>query len=112
MRFYLEGYKILHPTLSITPYHHMSLHLPEFLGLMGPWRSWGMGPYETMNGMAQKIPTNDRFGEYMAWEYVETYSLDLRGFGAHDHEQIQHGFKTESAHIQSYATSRDIGYER
>lgn len=63
MQQYLEGFRILYPTHSITPYHHLSLHFPRFMRLLGPWDSWGAGPYETYNGMSQKIPTNQTFGE-------------------------------------------------
>lgn len=62
MQQYLEGFRILYPTHSITPYHHLSLHYPEFMRLIGPWDAWGAGPYETYNGMIQKIPTNSTFG--------------------------------------------------
>lgn len=60
---YLEGFKILYPTNSIIPYHHLALHLPRFLQLFGPWASWNTGPYETYNGMLQRILTNSHFGE-------------------------------------------------
>lgn len=63
MQQYLEGFRILYPTHSITPYHHLSLHFPTFMRLLGPWDSWGAGPYETYNGMSQRIPTNQTFGE-------------------------------------------------
>ncbi|KAG8903983.1 hypothetical protein FRB99_002432 [Tulasnella sp. 403] len=60
---YLKGFKLLYPTQTITPYMHLSLHLPDLMRLMGPWISWGTGPYEMFNGMAQKVPTNSRFGD-------------------------------------------------
>lgn len=62
MRTYLEGFKVLYPTHSIIPYHHLALHVPKFMRLLGPWPSWGTGPYEMFNGMAQKIRTNSIFG--------------------------------------------------
>lgn len=64
MRQYLEGFRLLYPTESFIPYHHLSLHFSEFLTLMGPWESHGAPPCETYNGMCQKINTNKTFGEF------------------------------------------------
>lgn len=61
---YLYGYMLLYPTHSIVPYHHLLLHLPDFLKALGPWDTWGMGPYEMFIGMAQKIRTNSQFGAH------------------------------------------------
>lgn len=61
---YLEGFKILYPTHSITPYHHISLHVPDFLKGIGPWMLSGSGPFEGYNEACQKIKTNSIFGEF------------------------------------------------
>jgi hypothetical protein len=44
------------------PNHHFSLHLYEFLELYGPVHSWWCFPYERINGMLQRIATNNLFG--------------------------------------------------
>lgn len=62
MRQYLEGFRLLYPTQSFLPYHHLSLHFSEFLQLLGPWEGHGAPPCETYNGMCQKINTNKTFG--------------------------------------------------
>lgn len=62
-RAYLEGFRDLYPTQTITPYQHVALgHFPHFLRMMGPWDNWNTGGPETWIGMSQKIPTNSRFG--------------------------------------------------
>lgn len=64
IRAYLEGFRDLYPTQTITPYQHTALgHFSDFMRLLGPWDNWNTGPPETYIGMSQKIPTNSRFGE-------------------------------------------------
>lgn len=60
---YLEATRQLFPDVTITPNHHLALHLPRCLELFGPPHSWWAFIFERMNGVLQRIRTNNRFGE-------------------------------------------------
>jgi hypothetical protein len=62
MRKYVGRLQQLHPTATHRPNHHMALHLPHFLRLFGPTRSWWTFPFERLVGILQRLPTNDKFG--------------------------------------------------
>ncbi|KAG9017600.1 hypothetical protein FRB90_000593 [Tulasnella sp. 427] len=62
MKEYLGELRNLFPTETLVQSHHLALHMPYFLNMLGPVPPWNaLGP-ERYNGMLQKIPTNNRFG--------------------------------------------------
>lgn len=60
---YLEGLRDLFPHSTIPPNFHLVVHLARCLGDFGPPHSWWAYPFERINGLLQKIPTNHRFSE-------------------------------------------------
>ncbi|EJD50001.1 hypothetical protein AURDEDRAFT_45885, partial [Auricularia subglabra TFB-10046 SS5] len=60
--YYLRNLQTLYPSVSITPNHHLSTHLPEFLLRFGPPHSWWAFPFERYNGILQRFTTNDIIG--------------------------------------------------
>jgi hypothetical protein len=64
LREFVKGLRILHPSTSIKPNHHLSFHIYEFLDLFGPLASWWCFPYERLIGRLQKMNTNNIHGKY------------------------------------------------
>lgn len=62
MESYLLGLRKLYPAVTITPNHHLSLHIPHLLRRFGPPRSWWAFPFERYNGVLQGFSTNSRLG--------------------------------------------------
>jgi hypothetical protein len=62
MTEYIKQLTILHPHINCRPNHHMSLHLPHFLRLFGPVRSWWCFPFERLIGQIQRLLSNHKFG--------------------------------------------------
>ncbi|KAG8891323.1 hypothetical protein FRB99_003669 [Tulasnella sp. 403] len=60
---YLHGIQSLFADASIVPNHHIALHVVECLKNFGPPHLWWAFPYERLNGLLQKIETNNRFHE-------------------------------------------------
>ncbi|KAG8800522.1 hypothetical protein FRC16_002711 [Serendipita sp. 398] len=58
IQFYLQIMKQLHPESSLVINHHLSLHLPFFMGLHGPCREYWAFPFERLIGKLQKISHN------------------------------------------------------
>lgn len=63
MTEYLQGVKTLFPQNHFVPNHHLSLHVPDFMEDLGPIHPWWVLPFERLNGMLQRIPTNHKFSE-------------------------------------------------
>lgn len=66
LKEYLKELRNLFPTETLVQTHHLSLHTPTFLRLFGPVPPWSALGQERYNGMLQKIPTNNRFGTFIA----------------------------------------------
>ena len=64
MTWYLKRYIQLYPDHGLHPYHHLTLHLPQFLRAYGPAQSWRCFAFEKYNHSLQKIKTNGKFGMY------------------------------------------------
>jgi len=62
MTQYMKDLVIIHPNINYRPNHHMSLHLPHFLRLFGPVRSWWCFPFERLIGQIQRLLSNHKFG--------------------------------------------------
>jgi hypothetical protein len=62
MTLYLQNFAILYPELHFRPNHHMAMHIPDFLRLFGPVRSWWCFPFERLIGSLQRLPTNQKLG--------------------------------------------------
>lgn len=109
MTTYLEGFKILYPTHSITPYQHIALHFGDFLELLGPWQNWGMGAFEMFINMAKKIPTNSKFGTLgsLLGERRRRLTPLLRRSRGHSDEQVLWGIAHQRSHLQRHLTTRD-----
>jgi hypothetical protein len=62
MTGYLKDLVIIHPETNYRPNHHMSMHLPYFLRLFGPVRSWWCFPFERLIGQIQRLLSNHKIG--------------------------------------------------
>ncbi|KZS90573.1 hypothetical protein SISNIDRAFT_415284 [Sistotremastrum niveocremeum HHB9708] len=60
---YLVGLRDLFPEFSLTPYHHLCLHLPFFFEQFGPSHAWRCFAFERGNYVLQQIQTNGKFGK-------------------------------------------------
>lgn len=60
---YLRGLKELYLECSITPNHHLAVHLVIFLRLFGPVHSWRAFAFERFNYLLQRLPINNKIGE-------------------------------------------------
>ena len=63
MARYISDLPKLHPNANLKPNHHMSMHVPLFLWLFGPARSWWCFPYEQLIGQIQHLLSNHRIGQ-------------------------------------------------
>jgi hypothetical protein len=73
MRNYIRDLPKLHPQASAKPYQHIAMHIPDFLRLFGPVRSWWCFPFERLIGILQRLPTNHKFGKYskkLTWQLL------------------------------------------
>lgn len=61
---YLETLLILFPGTTLSPYQHMSLHLPEVLERLGPAQAIWCFAFERANFILQQINTNNKIGGY------------------------------------------------
>lgn len=61
---YLRGMKSLYQEASITPNHHIAVHLPSFLRRFGPVHAWRAYAFERFNYLLQKTNTNKKTGAY------------------------------------------------
>jgi len=75
MKDYVGNLLNLHPTASQRPNHHMSLHIPHFLQLFGPVRSWWCFPYERLIGILQRLPTNHKSGMFLLKVHVSNFNI-------------------------------------
>lgn len=67
MRRYVEGFLRLYSSADgamLLPYHHISLHLSQFLRGFGPTHGWHCFAYERFNHELQKIKTSGIFGSH------------------------------------------------
>lgn len=62
MRAYLEGHLRLYPDLNLSPKHHLSLHVPEFLRGFGPVHGWVTWGFERLVLKFQNTNTNGKIG--------------------------------------------------
>lgn len=62
-KVYCSGVVKLYPSHSLKPNHHLVDHTPDVLTWFGPSRIWSVWAFEFLNGLAQKIKTNWKFGE-------------------------------------------------
>ena len=58
---HMDGLKILFPGFGV-PSYHISLHIYDFLLLLGPVRSWWCYPFERLIGKLQRMLHNHRYG--------------------------------------------------
>lgn len=63
MTQYISLLPKLHPNANLKPNHHMSMHVPLFLRLYGPARSWWCFPYERLIGQIQRLLSNHKIGQ-------------------------------------------------
>jgi hypothetical protein len=60
---YLTKMKELYKEANVVPYHHISLHLGDFLCSFGPVHAWRTFAFERYNHLLQQENTNGKFGE-------------------------------------------------
>ena len=63
MQRYLSQLLVLYPGATITPNHHLSLHLPEILDRFGPSHVFRAFVFERGNLILQQTPTNNKMGQ-------------------------------------------------
>lgn len=63
MKKYLRRLFELFPETSFKPNHHVSLHVADFLGGLGPVHAWSTWVFERLNFIMQRINTNEIPGE-------------------------------------------------
>lgn len=63
MSHYFTTFLKLFPPDQLTPNHHASLHLVEFLKAYGPVHGWWTFPFERYNGIIQRQNMNNRPGK-------------------------------------------------
>lgn len=63
MQEYLRSLLDTYPQTGISPYQHLSLHLPDMLRNWGPTHGWRSFPFERCLHLLQLVNTNRRFGE-------------------------------------------------
>lgn len=94
---YIENLKKLHPQATHKPKHHLALHLPEWLLSLGPVHSWWTFAFERLIGILQRIPTNQRRGEFLLlFRSLFHLKRKLRGNGV-DHAPSLHKSKQSSS---------------
>lgn len=59
---YLNELVDIHSDAGHLPNHHMAMHLPHFLHLFGPVRSWWCFPFEQLIGQIQRLLSNHKLG--------------------------------------------------
>ena len=64
MQRYLSKLLVLYPGATITPNHHLSLHLPEILDRFGPSHAFRAFIFERGNLILQQTPTNNKMGQW------------------------------------------------
>jgi hypothetical protein len=64
MQRYLSQLLVLYPGATITPNHHLSLHLPEILDRFGPSHAFRAFVFERGNLILQQTPTNNKMGQW------------------------------------------------
>lgn len=64
MQRYLSQLLVLYPGATITPNHHLSLHLPEILDNFGPSHVFRAFVFERGNLILQQTPTNNKMGQW------------------------------------------------
>lgn len=62
MTEYVANLRSIHPNARFTSIHHIALHLPKFLRLFGPVRSWWCFPFERLIGQLQRTMSNHKMG--------------------------------------------------
>jgi hypothetical protein len=78
MKSYIAELVECHPHASRVCNQHMSLHLPMFLVLFGPVYSWWAFVFERLIGRLQRLPSNNKFGDYITSSFFQsltTYCL-------------------------------------
>ena len=63
MTQYICDFLILYPDIKPRPNMHMAMHVPHFLHLFGPVRSWWCFPFERLIGQIQRLLSNHKFGD-------------------------------------------------
>ncbi|KDQ06169.1 hypothetical protein BOTBODRAFT_181838 [Botryobasidium botryosum FD-172 SS1] len=63
MARYVEGLLELFPGHNLAPNHHLALHLKTLFESFGPVQAWRSFPFERLNGVFQRTPTNMRPGQ-------------------------------------------------
>jgi hypothetical protein len=84
MAQYLKDLASIHPDINYRPSDHMSMHLPHFLCLFGPVRSWWCFPFERLIGQIQRLLSNHKFGGlFRILVLFVNFNLYTRANGVH-----------------------------
>ncbi|KIM72552.1 hypothetical protein PILCRDRAFT_81778 [Piloderma croceum F 1598] len=62
MTRYIHDFLDIYVDIKPRPNIHMAMHIPHFLRLFGPVRSWWCFPFERLIGQIQRLLSNHKFG--------------------------------------------------
>ena len=62
MTRYIHDFLDIYVDIKPRPNMHMAMHIPHFLRLFGPVRSWWCFPFERLIGQIQRLLSNHKFG--------------------------------------------------
>jgi hypothetical protein len=62
MTRYIHNFLDIHVDIKPRSNMHMAMHIPHFLCLFGPVRSWWCFPFERLIGQIQRLLSNHKFG--------------------------------------------------
>ena len=62
MSQYIQDFLVIHTDFNPCLNMHMAMHIPHFLHLFGPVRSWWCFPFERLIGQIQRLLSNHEFG--------------------------------------------------
>ena len=78
---YTHDFLHIHVDIKPCPNMHMAMHIPHFLCLFGPVRSWWCFPFEQLIGQIQRLLSNHKFSILISY-FVSTFEIsDLSNSG-------------------------------
>jgi hypothetical protein len=76
MTQYIHDFLTIHVDINLRPNMHMAMHIPHFLHLFGPVRSWWCFPFERLIGQIQRLLSNHKLGIFFP-SYVYMFVSDI-----------------------------------
>ena len=99
MTRYIHDFVNIHVDINPRPNMHMAMHIPHFLRLFGPVRSWWCFPFERLIGQIQRLLSNHKFGILISC-IVSSFKLsdlsDFRSNGIYITSLLSKGWQFET----------------